>query len=199
MRDVLSRLGVFLRRSLLVAGGLAVCATGTLYFLGGRQSNERADCIVVFGAAVRKGRTPSDALQYRLEHALTLYRAKRAPTIIVTGGGEGGYAEAHVMADWLASRGVNRDTIIIDNDSETTRDSGQRVAAIMKERGMKSALVVSQWFHVARCRLVLEQAGVAQTEAAPCGGNTLRREPFFVAREMLGLPAYALHLDKLRG
>jgi uncharacterized SAM-binding protein YcdF (DUF218 family) len=69
----------------------------------------------------------------------------------------------------------------------------------MKERGMKSALVVSQWFHVARCRLVLEQAGVQQTEAAPCGGNTLRREPFFVAREMLGLPAYALHLDKLRG
>lgn len=176
-----------------------MCLTGTLYLAGGRPSDEGADCIVVFGAAVRRGRTPSDALLYRLEHTLTLYRAKRASTIVCTGGGEGGYAEAHVMADWLADRGVPREAIVIDNDSETTRDSGKRVAALMHRRGLKSALVVSQWFHVARCRLVLEQAGVPRTEAAPCGGNTLRREPFFVAREMVGLPAYWLHLDELRG
>lgn len=198
MRELLRKLAVFCRHALLVAGGLALCLTGSLWFFGGRESSESADCIVVFGAAVRRGRTPSDALQYRLDHALALYKAGRAPTIICTGGGEGGYAEAHVMADWLAKNGVPRAAIVIDNESETTRDSGERVAALMKQRNMKSALVVSQWFHVARCRLVLEQAGVESTEAAPCGGNTLRREPFFIAREMLGLPAYALRLDKLR-
>lgn len=199
MRNALNTIGTLIKRALLVAGGLALALCGLLYLWGGRQSDERADCIVVFGAAVRKGRTPSDALQYRLDHALTLFRAGRANTIICTGGGEGRYAEGDVMAQWLESRGVPRAAIVIDNESESTRDSGKRVAAIMHRRGLKSALVVSQWFHVARCRLVLDQAGVGQTHAAPCGGNRLKREPFFVARELVGLPAYWLHLDELRG
>ncbi len=199
MRQLLSRIGTFARRALLVAGGIATCLTGALWFYGARPSSDRADCIVVFGAAVRKGRTPSDALEYRLDHALALYKTGRSRRIIVTGGGEGRYAEALVMADWLVDRGVPREALIIDNESSTTRESGANVSALMLKNKLKSALVVSQWFHVARCRLVLEQSGVNHTLAAPCGGNTLRREPFFIAREMLGLPAYALRIDELRG
>ncbi len=198
MRETLQRLGRFARRALLVAGGVSACLAGALWFFGGRASDQKADCIVVFGAAIRKGRTPSDALEYRLDHALTLYRLGRARRIVVTGGGEGNYDEAAVMRQWLCERGVPATAILVDSDSSTTRESGKNVSKLMQSHRLKSALVVSQWFHVARCRLVLEQEGTAETLAAPCGGNTLRREPFFVARELLGLPAYFFRLDELR-
>lgn len=157
----------------------------------------QADCIVIMGAAVRRNRTPSDALRYRLEEGLALYNQGRAPCIIVTGGGEGDYLEADVMAEWLEGHGVPPSAIIREAGAANTRDSGVLVAAIMRQRGLSTALVCSQWFHVARSRLCLAQEGIT-THAAPCGGNTLVKEPLFVAREMIALPAYALRIDEWR-
>ncbi|MHC4839551.1 MAG: YdcF family protein [Planctomycetota bacterium] len=168
-----------------------------VYFGGAIESRENADAIVVPGAAIWRNRKPSDALLYRLHTALDLYHDGRAPMIICTGGGEGNYAEGVVMAEWLIEHGVPKNAILVDNQSATTRDSGYNVARIMKTRKLETALVVSNWFHVARTRMTLEQEGI-DTFAAPAGGNVLRREPYFVIREMAGLPAYALKLDELR-
>jgi uncharacterized SAM-binding protein YcdF (DUF218 family) len=181
-----------------IAGALVAGALLTALVSGGAiESSENADCIVVPGAAVKPGRVPSDALQYRLEGALKLFKERRAPRVIVTGGGEGDYAEAEVMTEWLVERGVPRLAILAETQSGTTRDSGVYVAALMRKHGLQSALVCTQWFHVARTRLCLEQEGI-ETLPAPCGGNTLIKEPFFVAREMVALPAYALRVDELR-
>jgi uncharacterized SAM-binding protein YcdF (DUF218 family) len=177
----------------LVAGALLTALVSG----GGIESGDSADCIVVPGAAVKPGRVPSDALQYRLEGALKLFKQGRARRVVVTGGGEGDYAEAEVMTDWLVERGVPRQVILAETQSVTTRDSGVFVAALMRRHGLRSALVCTQWFHVARTRLCLEQEGI-ETLPAPCGGNTLIKEPFFVAREMVALPAYALRVDELR-
>lgn len=185
------------KRAVIGAAVLALGLFGWVLFGGGIESSQSADCIVVPGAAVWRDRTPSDALRYRLQRAADLYAEGRAPWLIVTGGGEGNYAEGEVMRDWLVEHGVPRAAIIVENESLTTRDSGVNVAALMQARGFKSALVVSQWFHVARTRLCLAQQGV-ETHAAPSGGNILVKEPYFVAREMLALPAYALRLDELR-
>lgn len=181
----------------MAAGVTALVLLTAVFSGGGIASGKCADCIVVPGAAVRRGRAPSDALRYRLEGALRLYRQGRAPFIIVTGGGNGDYAEGDVMAEWLLERGVPARAVIRETQSDTTRESGINVASLMRERGMKSALVCSQWFHVARTRLCLEQEGI-ETHPVPCGCNTLVKEPLFVAREMVGLPAYALRLDELR-
>jgi len=184
------RLGCF-------AAGVMLILFLWLFTAGGVASDESADCIVVPGAAIRPGRVPSDALRYRLEGALRLYSDGRAPIIIVTGGGDGDYAEAEVMKEWLIKQGVPAEAIIAEHESMTTRDSGIHVAGIMREHGLETALVSSQWFHVARTRLCLAQEGI-KTFAAPCGGQTLRREPYFVLREMAGLPVYAVRLDERR-
>jgi uncharacterized SAM-binding protein YcdF (DUF218 family) len=187
----------FLLRAALCCGALVLALMAWVIVGGSIESDAQADCIVVPGAAVRKNRTPSDALRYRLERALALYNAGRAPRIIVTGGGEGNYAEGEVMAEWLTQRGVPTAAIIIEGAAATTRDSGINVARIMRQNGLQSALVVSQWFHVARTRLCLSQEGMT-THAAPSGGNTLVKEPWFVLREMIALPLYACRLDELR-
>jgi len=173
----------------LAAGSLlAWVATGAL------ASDSGADCIFVPGAAVRPGRNPSDALQYRLEAALELYRAGRAPLLVVAGGGQGDYAEAEVMAQWLLENGVPPGAIIKEATSRTTRENARNAAPMMRERGIRTALVSTQWFHVQRTRAALRQEGF-ETFAAPCGGQVLVKEPYFAAREMLALPIYALGLD----
>ncbi|MCB9894440.1 MAG: YdcF family protein [Planctomycetes bacterium] len=197
MRERLHILKRWLKRLALLVVVPAVALFGWVVFAGGIESDAKADCIVVPGAAVWRNRTPSDALEYRLEKAAFLYREGRAPWVVVTGGGVGNYAEGEVMCDWLIGHGVPRDAIVVENQSSTTRDSGLNVARLMHARGWKSALVVSQWFHVARTRLCLEQEGV-DTYPMPSGGRTLIKEPYFVGREMIALPAYALRLDELR-
>lgn len=194
----LSSIRRWLTRASLAGLLLFVGLFGAVYFGGAIGSDASADCIVVPGAAVWRNRAPSDALASRLQKALTLYRDGRAPLIVLTGGGEGNYDEPEVMKEWLTARGVPAQAILLDKAGANTRASGRNVARIMRAHGLRSVLVVSQWFHVARVRTCLEQEGV-ETFAAPADGNRLVREPYFVAREMVALPAFALRLDELRG
>ncbi|MCA8913954.1 MAG: YdcF family protein [Planctomycetes bacterium] len=197
MAERLHILKRWVKRLILLVAVPTVGLFAWVVVAGGIESDAKADCIVVPGAAVWRNRQPSDALEYRLEKAALLYRQGRAPRVIVTGGGIGNYAEGEVMCDWLVEHGVPRDAIVVENQSSTTRDSGLNVARLMHVRGWKSALVVSQWFHVARTRMCLEQEGV-ETYPMPSGGRILVKEPYFVGREMVALPAYALRLDELR-
>ena len=117
MRARLKQLWRWCRRGLIAASLIVLILFGWVVIGGGFESSVSADCIVVPGAAVWRNRTPSDALLYRLEKAALLYKQGRAPTLIVTGGGVGNYAEANVMCEWLVEHGVPKTAIIIDNDS----------------------------------------------------------------------------------
>lgn len=198
MRALLKSMLRWFNRLAIGAGVVALALLIWVYAAGGVESSSQADCIVVPGAAIWPNRQPSDALLYRLERTVELYEQGRAPTVIVTGGGEGNFAEAVVMGEWLTAHGLPPEAVIVENESATTRDSGVNVARLMKREGMKTALVVSQWFHVARTRMCLEQEGI-ETFAAPSSGRMLGKEPYFVGREMVALPAYALRLDEMRG
>lgn len=180
-----------------MAGGLPAALLLAWVAAGAVASDEQADCIFVPGAAIWRNRKPSDALEYRLQHALDLYKQGRAPVIVVAGGGQGNYAEAEVMAEWLLERGVPPTAIIKETTSNTTRENAENAAPMMQQRGLKTALVSTQWFHVTRASLCLRQQGI-ETRNAPCGGNTLLKEPWFVAREMAALPVYWLRLDRWR-
>lgn len=190
------RLRRFLVRALLATALLLFLLLGWIS-LGLRHSPDQADCIFVPGAAIWRNRQPSDALEYRLQHALYLYQQGRAPVIVVAGGGTGNYAEAEVMAEWLMDHGVPPGAIIKETASNTTRENARNSAPLLRQRRLSSALVCTQWFHVTRASLCLRQEGVA-TQPAPCGGKLLLREPWFVVREMAALPVYALRLDPAR-
>lgn len=197
MEKTRSRVFRFIKRAALALLVLTAALLAWVSVAGAIPSDRNADCIVIFGSAVRPNRTPSDALRYRLEAGLRLFQQGRAPRIIVTGGGQGDYLEADVMAEWLVNHGVPESAIVQEPASATTRENGINTARIMRENGWRTALVCTQWFHVARARVTLSQEGI-ETLAAPCGGSTLRREPRFVAKELAALPIYALRLDKLR-
>jgi uncharacterized SAM-binding protein YcdF (DUF218 family) len=159
-----------MRRQL--ARGLAAAAVAVVLWLGWvmwqiyRQSSvdeaRPADVIIVLGAAEYRGR-PSPVLRARLDHALDLYRRKLAPRIITTGGAGGDpvFTEGEVSRDYLAKNGVPSEMIMVDDQGESTFHSTATAAEIMRRTGLKSAIVVSDGYHIFRAKKMLQSRGLA--------------------------------------
>ena len=164
---------------------------------GKRDEARRADAIVVLGAAQYNGR-PSPVLEARLEHAVDLYRRGLASTLIVTGGQAPGdtVSEAVVSRRWAAKAGVPA-RAILTTSGMTTRESMRDVSRLMKERGMREAILVSDPFHMLRLKLLAREMGLrgltSPTRTSPISRNP-GQERRFLLRESIGLPLALLGL-----
>src|SRR5207302_6654730 len=124
------------------------------------NEEHNADAIVVLGAAEYRGR-PSPVLEARLNHALFLYLKGRAPRIITTGGAGGDpvFTESTVARAYLARRGVPAEAIVVESEGDTTAHSIVAVTEIMRRMNLKSAIVVSDGYHIYRVKKMLEASG----------------------------------------
>jgi len=137
-----------------------------------------ADAIVVFGAAEYNG-TPSPVLKARLDHAFDLEERGLAPVVITTGGkgGDPKYTEAGVSADYLIQRGVAKEKILVDDRSESTYESVQAVAGILRKLHGKTCVAVSDGFHLYRIKVFFRDVGVA-AYGSPAPGSPIEAVPF---------------------
>lgn len=120
-----------------------------------------SDVILVLGAAEYRGR-PSPVLRARLDHAFELYSRKLAPRIMTTGGAGGDpvYTEGGVGRAYLIGRGVPSESIIVESEGESTVYSIAAAAEIMSRMGLRSAIVVSDGYHIFRVKRMLESRGL---------------------------------------
>lgn len=118
-----------------------------------------ADCIVVPGARIHADGQPFSLLADRLAQALDVWRAGKAPRIVLSGRGGGGLAvdEVASMRRWLQERGVPAGVLIDDPLGLRTLDTMRRCRDTF---GMKSAIVVTNPFHVARCVFLARSVGL---------------------------------------
>jgi uncharacterized SAM-binding protein YcdF (DUF218 family) len=157
-----------------------------------------ADAIVVLGAAQYNGR-PSPVLRARLDHALDLYRAGIAPSIVVTGGiGSGDrMSEATVGHRYLRSHSIPDSAIVVRPDGRTTWESMRSVGEWMHDRELGRMLLVSDPFHMARLRLEARRTGLqvltSPTRTSPIVPGS-RTEFGYLAQEALKLPVAAVYL-----
>lgn len=134
-----------------------------------------ADIIVVLGAAEYRGK-PSPVLEARLNHALFLYLKGLAPLILTTGGAGGDpiYTEGEVGRAYLSRRGVPSESILVEPEGESTAHSTTAAAEIMRRRGLRSCIVVSDGYHIYRVKKMLEFRGLevygSPRPSAPKGG-----------------------------
>ncbi len=126
-----------------------------------RDEARPADLILVLGAAEYSGR-PSPVLKARLDHALELYQRKLAPRIMTTGGagGEPVFTEGTVGRAYLTSRGVPPEAMIVESEGESTVESTTIAAEIMRRMDLRSAIVVSDGYHIYRVKKMLEAKGI---------------------------------------
>lgn len=164
-------------RGALVTVIVAWSVSAALVLLWGARDRARtSDAIVVLGAAQYVGR-PSPVLRARLDHALDLWQRGLAPRLIFTGGTGVGdtTSEAAVSRIYALKHGVPDTAILMENEGRTTRESLAAVSAIMHARQMRTAILVSDPFHMLRLRILSTQYGVdaytSPTKTSPISAN----------------------------
>ncbi len=161
---------------------------------------ERADAIVVLGAAVWPGERPSPALARRTAEAVELYQAGHAPLIIFTGG-VGTYppSEGRVAARYAEELGVPAEDIRFEEQSTSTWANAERAWEIAKDDEIKRAIVVSDGFHLARAKRIFADVGFEHVQVVPVPDSPFTAEQWagFELRETLALVAYRLGIRTL--
>ena len=122
---------------------------------GRREEAQRADAIVVLGAAQYEGR-PSPVLKARLDHAAALLTRGLAPRMIVTGGRGIGdtTSEAAVGMHYLVQHGVPAGSIAMDIEGLTTSQSMLAVRRVMGSEAYPAVILVSDPFHMLRLAIL---------------------------------------------
>ena len=154
-----------------------------------------ADVAIVPGNTVEKDGRPSARLSARLDQTVALYRRGLFPDVIVSGGvGSEGFDEAEVMKRYLVENGVPEGRIHVDSGGATSHLTARNASRMMRENGWRSAMVVSQYFHVPRMRLALERSGVTPVFSSHARYFELR-DVYSIAREVVGYGSYLLRAD----
>lgn len=136
---------------LLLLWGASLAA---VLLVGNRDSAQKANAIVVLGAAQYAGR-PSPVLEARLDHAIRLYRRGIAPLLIFTGGKAEGdiTSEAETSARYARRNGVPNSAIILESESRSTTEQMHAVARMARARNYTGVVLVSDRFHMLRLLL----------------------------------------------
>ena len=184
--------------SVLVLAAIYIVATYmAIARQAGQNETRHADVILIFGAAEYAGR-PSPVYRARLEHGLELYHEGVAPYIITTGGqgDDPTYTEGGVGRSFLVSQGVPEDRIIAETQSDDTSESSERIAAIMRANDMKTAVAVSDGYHIYRIKQMMAKQGItAYGSPRPLPRPlTAKQKLSYYFREVLSITLCRLHV-----
>lgn len=155
------------RLALLFVGAVtafcAVCCsvfTVKMIVFAEREISEPG-AVIVLGCQVR-GETPSTMLARRLDAALETLSEYPDAVCVVSGGQGSGedISEAEAMRRYLAERGVSDDWIILEDRSVDTRENIRFSAELLKERGIDSAIIVTNEFHQYRADIYARRNGL---------------------------------------
>jgi uncharacterized SAM-binding protein YcdF (DUF218 family) len=195
----------FVARTVIVIGAAWFVALLCIAGWSRRSSSERADAIVVLGAAQYGGR-PSPVLKSRLDHALGLYKTGRAPRVVLTGGRRPGdmISEAAAGRRYLVRRGVPNGAMLLEPAGRTSLASVHAAAAMLRAQRDTLAgraadvdtlppprvLLVSDPFHMLRLDILARLHGLtplpSPTRTSPISANLAVLE--YMLRESVALP-----------
>ncbi|MGH7603697.1 MAG: YdcF family protein [Gemmatimonadaceae bacterium] len=162
-----------------------------------RDEARPAQAIVVLGAAQYAGR-PSPVLRARLDHALDLWNRHLASLLILTGGTGTGdtTSEAAVGRTYAERHGVPDTAILVENEGRTTSESMRAVAGMLEVRGLQSALLVSDPFHMLRLRILAKRFGVtpytSPTQTSPISPNKVERWKYIFSESIKAPMAFLI-------
>jgi uncharacterized SAM-binding protein YcdF (DUF218 family) len=185
----------------VLAFALWIASATAVLVWASRDEAQPAQAIVVLGAAQYAGK-PSPVLRARLDHGLDLWNRHLASLLILTGGTGAGdtTSEAAVGRTYARKRGVPDSAILVENAGRTTSESMRAVAGMLEVRGLQTALLVSDPFHMLRLRILARRFGftpyTSPTQTSPISPNREARWKYIFS-ESLKAPLAFLFERKL--
>ncbi|MBQ4251617.1 MAG: YdcF family protein, partial [Erysipelotrichaceae bacterium] len=156
-----------------------------------KEADPQAEYLIVLGSQLRSS-GPSVDFRGRLEAAYDYLRANEKAMVITTGGqgtnepkpeGEGG-------AEYLISKGLSSDRILIESESHSTVENIENAIEIIRSNGgnpqSSSIVIVSNTYHLLRAKLIANKLGI--TNLSCTGGHGLKiLDPHYFTREFFAL------------
>ncbi|MEM1308928.1 MAG: YdcF family protein [Cyanobacteria bacterium P01_H01_bin.153] len=168
-----------------------------------------AEAIVVLGGSTRPADYPRpwvDVMEAgdRVLHGAQLYKAGKAPQLILSGGRipwrGGGPPESDDMAQIAIAMGVPKAHILEDPTSLNTYQNAVNVKAILAQEGINRVLLVTSAMHMPRSLAIFQKQGI-EAIAAPTDFLISEREITEVGGTrqamLLSLLPDASHLDSI--
>src|SRR5678815_2675568 len=180
MGRLLRALGRLIASILLTIVALWAASMAAVLLFSWMDQARPAGSIVVLGAAQYDGR-PSPVLRARLDHGIDLWNHGMGRILVVTGGEGSGdtTSEAAVGRTYARKHGVPDTAIVLENKGRTTRESMLAVSEILGSRGITSAILVSDPFHMLRLSILGRRFGLttytSPTRTSPISPNREKR------------------------
>ncbi len=110
---------------------------------------------------------------------------------IIVSGGQGDnepMTEAQAMRNWLETEGVPGNRILTEDQSTSTYENIKYSKAIMEREGFKTAIIVSNDFHLYRALLMAKDFGITASAASAPTLDYLKS--YYYSRELLSVIKY---------
>ena len=116
------------------------------------------DCILVLGAKIMPGGTPSHVLEDRMRRAVSLYDSEATPVLLVSGDhGQREYDEVTAMKQYAVDHGVPSSDVFMDHAGFETYDSVYRAKETFQA---KRVIIVSNRAHLLGALYIAKQLGM---------------------------------------
>lgn len=146
---------------------------------------KKSDAILILGCSLR-GETPSVFLTERTKQGAKLFKKGYGEYIIVSGGKgvNEDISEAEGMRRILINEGVDEHRIILEDNSKNTAENIEFSSKIIREKGFKDVIIVSNDFHLRRASILAYKNKVQATYSGVFVNNYWYLEFYGGLREM---------------
>jgi SanA protein len=153
---------------ILLATVLILAATARIYivisthpYIYPLKDQPQAQIALVFGAGLRRDGSPTAILRDRVQSAVELYKSGKVKKLLMSGDNSYlDYNEPGAMREYALSLGVPETDIVLDYAGRRTYDSCFQALNIF---GIKSAILVTQPFHLPRAVYTCRKLGMEAT------------------------------------
>jgi uncharacterized SAM-binding protein YcdF (DUF218 family)/lysophospholipase L1-like esterase len=118
-----------------------------------------ADAIVIMGAGVVGDCAPNQTGVWRVIYGVRMWRERRAPVVVFTGGSGKPCPVAMAMANFAREIGLPDASIQLETTSQTTKENAERSAPILQRLNARRVLVVTDKLHMRRSAGVFTTLG----------------------------------------
>lgn len=194
-------LGRLIASIVLAIVALWAASMGAVLLFSWMDQARPVESIVVLGAAQYDGK-PSPVLRARLDHGIDLWNHGMGKVLVLTGGRGAGdtTSEADVGRSYARKRGVPDTAILLENKGRTTRESMLGVAALLESRGIKTAILVSDPFHMLRLSIIGRRFGLipytSPTRTSPISPNREKRWRYMLGESVKAPLAFLFERKK---
>ena len=140
-----------------------------------------SDVAIVLGAAAYHNGAWNPCLVARVQRGVALLRAGTVKTLILSGGVdiEDGASEAAVMREIALRAGADPTALRLEPSATSTLENLEFSLELMRREGLKSAVIVSDPYHLPRASLIARKLNLEFTVAPAMGSPCWTRGQIF--------------------